>query len=163
MKQWEVTSMKFNKKYKIAPGFESLFAFKSKQDELEHEAKMIMFRFLSEVEKLHEENPFLKKDLAQAIGTSASYITQLYNGNKLINLITLAKLQDAYDFVFEIKARSNSTPSFETIAKSFAPKPMKNRINDEEGLWVFISNKNPNYDSNQMESDYLRQEMKVVA
>ena len=45
--------MKFNKKYDISPGFESLFTFKSKAEELEHEAKMLMFRFFSEFEKLN--------------------------------------------------------------------------------------------------------------
>jgi len=61
--------MKFNKKYNISPEFENLFTFKSKEEELEHEAKMIMFRFLSELEKLNVKKPTKKKELAKAIGT----------------------------------------------------------------------------------------------
>lgn len=103
--------MKFKDKYNIAPEFESVFTEKSKEEELEHEAKMIMFRFLNELEKLNPEKPLKKKDLAQAINTSASFITQLYRGDKLINLHTLAKIQDAYNITFEIKAKLNSNNS----------------------------------------------------
>ena len=103
--------MKFKDKYNIAPEFESVFTEKNKEEELEHEAKMIMFRFLNELEKLNPEKPLKKKDLAQAINTSASFITQLYRGDKLINLHTLAKIQDAYNITFEIKAKLNSNNS----------------------------------------------------
>lgn len=103
--------MKFNKKFQVEPGFQSLFSFKNKKEKLEHDAKMIMFRFISEIEKLNQEKPMKKKDLAKALGTSASYITQLYRGDKLINLTTLAKLQDVYNLTFEIKAKINSANS----------------------------------------------------
>lgn len=105
------TRMKFNKKFQVEPGFQSLFSFKNKKEKLEHDAKMIMFRFISEIEKLNQEKPMKKKDLAKALGTSASYITQLYRGDKLINLTTLAKLQDVYNLTFEIKAKINSANS----------------------------------------------------
>jgi len=104
--------MKFKEKYDVAKGFENLFEFDSKEAELEHEAKMIMFRFLSELERLHENQPMAKKNIAEAIGTSPSYITQIFQGNKLINLITLAKLQEAYNFTFEIKAVPNAESKF---------------------------------------------------
>jgi transcriptional regulator with XRE-family HTH domain len=107
--------MKFKEKYNITPEFENLFTSKSKEEELEHEAKMIMMRFLSELEKLNYEKPLKKKDLAKAINTSPSYITQLYRGDKLINLITLAKIQDAFNITFEIKAKLNSENSTKKI------------------------------------------------
>lgn len=139
--------MKFNNKFDIEPGFESLFSSKRKEEELEHEAKMIMFRFISELENLKNDKPLRKKDLAKALGTSPSYITQLYRGDKLINLTTLAKLQDVYNLTFEIKAKSNSENYSEQVDDSFDPTKVKNRMNDENGFWVFI-NKNPNYKSN---------------
>ena len=43
-----------------------------------------------------------KKDLATAIGTSASYITQLFRGNKMINLEMLAKIQQALEIDYDI-------------------------------------------------------------
>ena len=74
--------MKLNEKYNIAPEFETLFAFKNKAEEIEHEAKMITQKILSEIDKLNNNKPILKKELAKTLGTSASYITQLYNGTK---------------------------------------------------------------------------------
>ena len=97
--------MKFKDKYNIVPEFEELFYFNSEKEEIEHEAKMMMFRFLSEVEKLN--STIKKKELVKALDTSASYITQLFNGDKLINLKTLAKIQKAYNISFEIKVVSN--------------------------------------------------------
>ena len=125
--------MKFKEKFNINDEFEGLFTEKSKEEELEHEAKMIMFRFLNELEKLNPEKPLKKKDLAIALNTSASFITQLYRGDKLINLHTLAKIQDAYNITFEIKAKLNSDDSqAETLhnVKKFISrekKPLKKR------------------------------------
>lgn len=96
--------MNFKDKYKVSPEFEELFAFRDEQEEIEHEAKMLMFRFFSELEKLNSDKPIKKKDLAKAIKTSPSYITQLFRGDKLVNLQTLAKIQEAYNFKFEIIA-----------------------------------------------------------
>ena len=78
--------MKFNDKYIISKGYEDLFSFRSEKDELDYEAHMLMFRFLSEVEKFDSDSGILKnKDLASKLGVSSSYITQLLNGNKLLN------------------------------------------------------------------------------
>lgn len=109
--------MKFKEKYDVNEEDQNLFEFKSKEEEYEHEAKMLMFKFLSEIEKINDARKSFKKQLATAIGTSASYITQLYNGDKLINLLTLAKLQDVYNIEFEIKAISNN---YVSIDKPFA-------------------------------------------
>ncbi len=59
--------MKFSEKFDITPGYESLFNAESKEEETEHEAKMIMFRFLSELEKLNNEKPVRKKEPAKAV------------------------------------------------------------------------------------------------
>lgn len=96
--------MNFKNKYKVSPEFAHLFSFKDDQEKIEHEAKMLMFSFLSALEKLNGGKPIKRKDLAKAIKTSPSYVTQLYRGDKLVNLLTLAKIQEAYNFKFEITA-----------------------------------------------------------
>ena len=70
--------------------------------DLDFETRMINYRFLSIVDEKMEELDLSKKDLAEAIGTSASYITQLFNGSKILNLNTLAKLQNALDIKFKV-------------------------------------------------------------
>lgn len=96
--------MKFKEKYNINPEFESIFEFNSEKDELKHDAKILMFRFLSEIEKLSDNGKLAKKELAAAINTSGSFITQLFKGDKIANLVTFAKLQKKYNVEFEIKA-----------------------------------------------------------
>lgn len=106
--------MTFKDKYEINPDFAHLFDFTSEKEELKHDAKILMFRFLSEIERLSEE-PLLQKDFAKATKTSASFVNQLFKGDKIANLITLAKLQRAFDVTFEVVATPNKaiaiTPS----------------------------------------------------
>jgi len=102
--------MKFKEKYHISKGYENLFSFSDEKDELDYEAHMLMFRFLSEVEKISTESGIRKnKDLASKLGVSPSYITQIFNGDKLLNLTMLAKIQKAFSITFEIRARNNDT------------------------------------------------------
>ncbi len=136
--------MKFNKKYKIAPEFESLFAFKSKDEEVEHEAKMMMYRFLSELEKLHADKPIKKKELAKKIGTSASYITQLYQGDKLINLTTLAKIEQAFDITFDITAYANSDNYAEEVESKYNLNAFNGRLIQGLGMGSLAHN-SPDY------------------
>jgi transcriptional regulator with XRE-family HTH domain len=99
--------------------------------DLNFEARMIMYRFLSEVEKLSEEKNLNRKELATLIGTSASYITQLFRGHKLINLETIAKLQKVFNVTFEINAISLD------VSTSYKNLDISNLNKDVEGLWVF--------------------------
>lgn len=99
--------MSLNKKYKIASEFEGLFEFESPQEEFEHEKTLLSLKFLSEVQTILESESLTKKELAQMLETSASYITQLYKGDRLVNMAILAKIQEKLDIVFEIKAIPN--------------------------------------------------------
>jgi len=93
-----------NEKDFTNPEFADLFESSSQEDEIRHEARVIMYRFMSEVERLIDEKNINKKELASLIGTSPSYITQLFKGNKLLNLETAAKFQRAFNIKFDIKA-----------------------------------------------------------
>jgi hypothetical protein len=106
--------MSFEKKYNINPEFSDLFKFKSEKEELRHDAKMLMFRFLSEIEKVSDN--LRQSDLAQAIKTTPSFVNQLFNGDKLANLITMAKLQKSFNIEFDIKAKP--------IAQNIFQRPM---------------------------------------
>ena len=140
--------MKLNDKYNLSAEFEDLFAFQSKDEVIEHESKMIMFRFLSELEKLND-SPIKRKDLAKALDTSPSYITQLFRGDKLINLTMLAKIQDVFNITFEISAKSNVTTDYDV------------EVNTSAKLIPFKSNKclERQLFSNVKTPDYTRKEL----
>ena len=90
---------------KILESFNALFSGLSEQDKLDNEAKLIMFRFLDIIERKREKLGWSRKELAKQVGTSASYITQLMRGDKLINMLTLAKMQNALSIKFEISEK----------------------------------------------------------
>ena len=97
--------MKFKEKYITNPDLAHLFDI-SQEDSIEINAQNISARFLSEIDKLCEERGLLKKDLAQHLNTSRSYITQLFRGDKLLNLLFISKIEDYFKITFEIKSRS---------------------------------------------------------
>jgi len=103
--------MKFKDKYTVSNEFENLFSFKDEKEELDHEAHIIMFRFLSELENFSGTKSLKRKELAAKLGVSPSYITQLYKGDKLLNFTMLAKIQKAFNITFEITARNNNPSS----------------------------------------------------
>lgn len=76
----------------------------SKQDHIDHAAQMISYRILSEVERLCDDKVISRKELAGMLGTSASYITQLFRGNRRVNMEFIAKIERALNIQFEIKA-----------------------------------------------------------
>lgn len=69
-------------------------------------ALLLSARFLSEVEYLTEARGMTRRALAKALGTSPSYITQLYQGDRLLNLTMAAKLERVLGMKFQVKAVS---------------------------------------------------------
>ncbi|HDR52197.1 MAG TPA: XRE family transcriptional regulator [Mariniphaga anaerophila] len=129
--------MKSIKDDKILNAFNELFDNLSEQDKLENEAKLIMFRFLDIIERKRVKKKWSRKELAKKVGTSASYITQLMRGDKLINMLTLAKMQNVLDFKFDV---SEIVSYHEQTEDKIPP------ITDGNGVWVYKKFKSPNYD-----------------
>lgn len=89
----------------VNPVFEDLFTFKSIEDKIEHDAQMISYRILSELERICDQKNISRKALADMVGTSKSYITQLFNGTKSINASFMAKCENALDARFEVSCK----------------------------------------------------------
>lgn len=74
-------------------------------DEKLHQAEyMLMASYLSEIERIQKkrDHQMTRKELATRIGTSASYLTQVFRGDKPLNFRTLAKIQEALNIRFLI-------------------------------------------------------------
>ncbi len=89
----------------IKAAFSGLFENHTEQERREHAAQMLSFRYLSEVERLMDERGMTKRDLAAAVGTSPSYITQLFRGDRLLNFDMLARLEESLSVKFTVEAR----------------------------------------------------------
>lgn len=77
------------------------------KEDFELSARVMTAGILNEIKEISDSKNITRKSLAELIGTSASYLTQLYRGNKLLNFITLAKLKKALDIEIEIRVHSN--------------------------------------------------------
>src|SRR5664279_1880032 len=75
-------------------------------DKMMIETRLLMYRFLSEIDKITSEREINRKELAKLTGTSASYITQLYQGKKIINLQMLTRIKKALNIDFKIEVVS---------------------------------------------------------
>ncbi|WP_424290650.1 helix-turn-helix domain-containing protein [Daejeonella sp.] len=86
----------------IKNSFDELFNSFTDEELLDQEARLLSFRFLSEIESAMEQQKMSKKLLADKVNTSASYITQLFRGDRLLNFNILAKMQRVLGLKFEI-------------------------------------------------------------
>src|SRR5690625_3327487 len=86
--------------------FQKLFE-KSPEEQVEHRAQMLSYIFLSEAQKVMDRKGWTRKQLADEIGTSASYLTQLFRGDRLLNFKTVAKIEYALDLKYGIYEESN--------------------------------------------------------
>ncbi len=77
---------------------------KTEGERIEEDAFILMANYLSEIERFQNARNLKRKDLAEMIGTSASYLTQVFRGDKPLNFITIAKIRKALGLVFTVKA-----------------------------------------------------------
>jgi transcriptional regulator with XRE-family HTH domain len=96
--------MKTIENYTVAKGFESLFDFSEKgQNELD--TLWIAAQFLSIIKDEMIRQQITRKELALRIGTSASWLTQVFRGDKLPNLETITKLKNVLNIEFDIRQK----------------------------------------------------------
>ncbi len=112
--------MKSNKEISEAKSkFRALLTESNEEEGVHHDAYMLMAGFLSEIERVQLIIGVNRKELAEKIGTSPSYLTQVFRGDKPLNFYTLAKIQRA------LKIRFNTTISFDKSAEEIAVIPIQ--------------------------------------
>jgi transcriptional regulator with XRE-family HTH domain len=121
---------------------------KKTPNEVKHLAQMLMYRFLSEIEKITDERKIVRKELAKQIGVSASYLTQLYRGVKPLNIETLAKIELVLDFRFDIKAIEKSllevTDTTEFNWNEEQINHFIQKFSCKNGFWIYKKHSNSN-------------------
>ncbi|OQX79671.1 MAG: hypothetical protein B6D61_03185 [Bacteroidetes bacterium 4484_249] len=91
-----------NTKYKknkfSGEDFIDLLLPQTKDEKIEFEAQIIHLDFIARLkDSMDSKGIKTKKELAKLLETSQSYVTQLFSGEKLLNLKLLAKLQSVLD------------------------------------------------------------------
>ena len=89
-----------NKQKEIKERLKSLLSFDDENDKLEFETSLIHLDIIDNIIELMNERGYTKARLAKELKTSKSYITQLFSGDKLVNLHLIAKLQRIFGVKF---------------------------------------------------------------
>lgn len=80
---------------------------------------MLSMRVLSEVERLMDERDVNKAQLAEALGVSAPYITMLFQGEKILNLEKIARIQDFFGVDFKIQAEERQSTFSTSLVEQY--------------------------------------------
>lgn len=100
----------------IRKAFQKLFE-KTPEEQIEHRALMLSYIFLSEVEKTSARKGWTRKKLAAEIGTSPSYLTQLFRGDRLLNFKTIAKIEQALGIRFTLRTEEIGNDKVAMVAE----------------------------------------------
>ena len=105
--------MSLNRK-KIQEDFKNLLKFKNEDDKSQFEAEMLHLAIMNKIRILMNEKKMNKAQLAKELSISKGYITQLFTGDKLLNLKTLVKIQRIFkvNINMEFEYRNNPLEEF---------------------------------------------------
>ncbi|MCF6270995.1 MAG: helix-turn-helix domain-containing protein [Melioribacteraceae bacterium] len=74
--------------------------FKNEDDRIDVKASFIQLEILDEVKEIMKAKNLSRKDLAKKMGRTPSFVSQLFSGDKSLNLKMIAKLQEIFDAKF---------------------------------------------------------------
>ena len=79
---------------------EELFTFKDDTERIEIKASFIQLDILDEIKKLMEEKNISRTELAEKLKKSKSFVSQLFSGDKALNLKMIAQFQEIFNVKF---------------------------------------------------------------
>jgi ribosome-binding protein aMBF1 (putative translation factor) len=127
-------------KEKIQAYFTNLSENKTTDEQTENEAMMLHFRIMQLVEKAMDKKGWNKKTLAEKLGKSQSYLTQLFLGHKMMNLTMMAAFQKALALNFKLEIEhADETISFWKL-KNTLPS-LNDDVKQEKVTKVHLSDK----------------------
>jgi transcriptional regulator with XRE-family HTH domain len=92
-----------NNNHEVSADYASLFA-SSPTEENKIDALVLAARFLEILNYALEDKKMTRRSLAEAIGTSPSWLTQLFRGDRIPNLEILASMAKKLDISFEVRS-----------------------------------------------------------
>ncbi len=98
---------------------EEIFSFDNNDELIQFEAETIHLDLIHEIQKLMDAHTMNKSDLAEKLNTSKGYITQLFTGDRLLNLKTLAKIQRIFDVKLKTEFMSEDNFAFDRVAEKW--------------------------------------------
>lgn len=97
----------------------SALRFENEEDALEFRAEAMHLRFIEKIKGRMRELGINQTRIAEELGTSKGYVSQLFSGDRLLNLKTLAKLETILDIKIELQIAALSDSETHSDAPSF--------------------------------------------
>lgn len=107
--------MNFEKKNSLNK-LNQMLEFKSSNEKAKLEEELLSLKFISTIEELLEQNDVNRSDLANILDSSKSYVSQVFSGDKMLNIRILAKIQRALNVSFKLYAVDNNRFQFEKVS-----------------------------------------------
>ena len=79
---------------------EELLKFENEEDRIDVKASFIQLDILSEVKKVMKEKNISRTELAEKLKKSKSFVSQLFSGDKALNLKMIAQFQEIFNAKF---------------------------------------------------------------
>ena len=92
-----------------------MLEFKSEREKERLEEDLLNLKFITAIEEIMEQKDVNKTDVAEILKSSRSYVSQLFSGNKMINIKTLTKIQKGLNVSFKIYAIDNKKFEFHIV------------------------------------------------
>lgn len=90
------------------------FSFKNNKERQQFFAERLQLRFISLVEEELEQRNLSKKFLADKLGVSKSYISQIFAADALLNFKTLGKIEDTLGIQFDVSINTKMDDKLES-------------------------------------------------
>jgi len=92
-----------------------MLEFKSEREKEKLEEELLNLKFITAIEEIMEQKDVNKTSVAEILNSSRSYVSQLFSGNKMINIKTLSKIQRGLNISFKIYAIDNKKLEFQIV------------------------------------------------
>lgn len=145
---------KENKIESLINELEDLFKFENEAERIEIKASFIQIDILKEVNDFMEAKNISRTELAKKLKKSKSFISQLFSGDKQLNLKMIAQLQEILDAKF--------VPSFKDYSEYLKTKDFGKRAyikNIEEEGWAQTE---PSFDLRKYQLEKREEENKAA-
>lgn len=98
-----------NSDKKVEKKLLDIISFKSDREKFDFEVTALRFNSIEIVLRLMEERRMNNKSLANKLGVSESFISQLFSGDKILNYKILARLQRIFGVKFKLEIKERGT------------------------------------------------------
>lgn len=107
------------KKLKIEQALKFALTPVDNNEKIEFDAIKIQLEFLFKIQDIMDKNGISRKDLAEKMGTSKAFVTQLFGAEKFLNMKNIAKLQNILNIKIDINPIEKNTCETKNSEKSW--------------------------------------------